>query len=146
MISQDLLGIIAFALFTFLFFIVGYKEKVFAVLCSGIILGYGLSVWQFMGFSRFPEAVLVIIGLVLYCIGCINLRMIITRSVSLHVLMNPNSKQLVDQFRVEIGKRVVDITRYKLGVLQDAAFNLTLLGKFIASVVSFIYAVFGIKR
>ena len=145
MISQDLLGIIAFSLVTLFFFLIGYKEKIFSLLSLALIIGYVLSVWKFSDSPRFAEAIIVIMGLVLFFLGLLNLIEIAKRSISLHIIINPITDQSVRQLRSEIANRIADITHYKLGLLIGSTLNLTSFGKFIANMTSLMYKVLRIK-
>ena len=146
MISQDLLGILVLALVTLFFLLIGYKEKIFSILCTGLIFGYGLSIWKFSDSLRLAEAVIVIMGLILFFLGLLNLIEIAKRSVSLHIIINPVTDQSVEQLKSEIGMRIADITHYKLGVQRGSILNLTTFGKFIAMITALMYKVLGIKN
>ena len=127
------------------FLLIGYSLRLFSTLCFGIILAYSVLLgWISDSSFRLPEAALVLLGLLFLWIGLIIVRLIIDRSVSLHMLLNPSANP-EKQIQEELYTRIDDITHYRLGVFQDSKIILTPFGKIIAKLLAIIYVIMGVK-
>lgn len=130
---------IAFILITVLFLCLGHKEKIFTLLCFiTLSLSILLSVY-FVNLASTSEIIIMLSGLCLYWFGLLGVRIIVKRSVSLHVLMHHDPHQLEVRLTNEISSRVHDITRYGLGSTQGTTIRLTHFGNIIAVATALIY-------
>lgn len=136
MIYHNILIISAFVLISAAFLFLGYSIKRFTISCIVIILVYEILYHQIANHMLlWDEGILVLLGLSFYWFGLVVIRIIIERSISLHILLNP-TEDPVRQIQKEINTRIFDITHYRLCKYKDNNFTLTHFGRFVSSVLS----------
>jgi hypothetical protein len=112
--------------------------------CALVILAFGWATRDFL--LRTPaQWIVMCAGLCLAVFGLLIVRVMLTRSVSLHLLRRLQAS-LNDEFTRDIGSRLDDMRGF--GLIRDVEGEkvmLTTFGQFIGSVVAVLYTAFKIK-
>jgi hypothetical protein len=88
---------------------------------------------------------LLLLGILLYGAGLLVLRLILRRSVSLHLLFALSAGQGSQRIREEMVDRLADLERFRLASCRARSYALTPFGRVTAAAVSAIYALFALK-
>jgi hypothetical protein len=140
------LGFIAFIGLTVAFWIFGKRTRLFCVIFFLMLIGvFAVSALDETGHNR-VDVVLTLSGFILYFFGLMIVRLVIDRSVSMHLLLNDNAETRIDHMKEEIDNRISDITRYGLGNESGDVLHLNARGTFMSSVIAILYAIFRIKK
>jgi hypothetical protein len=137
MTPLDLLSLSGAAAITVAFVLGRFGEAAFVLPSLAIIVGSAcFAVWS--GAAVAP-AVLLVAGLGLYFFGLVILRVMLHRSVSLHMLAAYRDGNIGDTGREDIRGRIADLERYRLAAAQGGVYGLTAFGRTIAGVVTALY-------
>jgi hypothetical protein len=148
--SLDWFGIISFVLILCIFYNVRRRIEVYVICCTAVIALFVLFTWdEIASANGAPEWWILTFGLVLYAFGLLVIRIMLQRSVSLHLLekLNGKGEQEHENMREEIAERLRDMQQFRLiSTRQVDVYHLTHFGLFVASVVTFLYFVLRIQR
>jgi hypothetical protein len=139
----DWYGLAGMAAISLIFYAVRRVPRyIFA--CALVILAFGWATRDFL--LRTPvQWIVMCAGLCLAVFGLLIVRVMLTRSVSLHLLRRLQAS-LNDEFTRDIGSRLDDMRGF--GLIRDVEGEkvmLTTFGQFIGSVVAVLYTAFKIK-
>ena len=85
-------------------------------------------------------------GLLLYWFGLLIVRVMLQRSVSLHLLLSYFQGRPAETIQEEVSGRFKDALFFRLVREDGSAFRLTLFGRFIATIVALFYAIVRIEK
>jgi hypothetical protein len=137
-------GIAAFTLLSLAFY-VARKMVLFNVSCLAVLGGFFLTnLYRKAEIS--PEFGVMTAGLFLYWFGLLIVRVMLQRSVSLHLLMSYFLQDPAETIQEEVSSRFRDALFFRLVNRTDETFSLTLFGRFIASIVALFYFIVRIER
>ena len=137
-------AIVAFTLVSLAFYI-ARKMVLFNVFCQAVLGGFFLAnLYREAGVSL--EFGVMTAGLFLYWFGLLIVRVMLQRSVSLHLLMSYFRKDPAETIQEEVSGRFRDALFFRLVNRTEETFQLTLFGRFIASIVTLFYFVVRIER
>lgn len=141
--NPDLLSIVCCLGISAAFYFVRSRIAFFNILCGFLIALFIILIFGFPLAS--VEKLILVVGLMLYWFGLLAIRIMLRRSVSLQILENCVAGRPVS-IRENLASRLEDMIRYKLVHRHEGIFRLTLLGNFIALVVSFAYLAVRIQK
>lgn len=148
--SLDWFGLISFVLIFCIFYIVRRRIEVYVICCAAVIALFVLFTRDEIGSAnRAPEWWILTLGLGLYAFGLLVVRIMLQRSVSLHLLerLNGKGEQEHESTREEIAERLRDMQQFRLiSTSQGDVYRLTHFGLVVASVVTLLYFVLRIQR
>jgi len=139
------LGIIEFTVLTLTFWVIGRRFRVFCGVFVWLVLGFFVVTAQSGDSLVSADAILTLGGIVFYFFGLLIVRLVIDRSVSVHLLLNPDAATRIERMKEEINDRVSDISRYRLGSESGDALHLTAFGRLMAGVTAILYSILGQK-
>jgi hypothetical protein len=137
-------GLIAF-IFLSLAFYLARRMSVFNIVCAAIMCGFlfwGVRIHQ--PFS--PEFFVMLFGLLLYWFGLLIVRVMLQRSVSLHMLLSYFQGRRAETIQEEVSGRFKDALFFRLVTEDGRTFRLTLFGRFIATIVALFYFIARIEK
>jgi hypothetical protein len=137
-------GIAAFTLMSLAFY-VARRMVLFNVFCVLIFVAF-LLVIRYFGTGPSPEMLVMTSGILLYWFGLVIVRVMLQRSVSLHLLLSYFLKKPAETIQEEVSERFKDALFFRLVKEQQDTFRLTLFGKFIASIVATFYTLVRTER
>jgi hypothetical protein len=137
-------GVAAFIFLSFAFYLCR-RMSLFNIVSGAVIAGFVFCLIRFhQDFSQ--EALVLLFGLVLYWFGLLILRVILQRSVSLHLLLSYFQDRPAETIREEVSGRFKDALFFRLVRQDGPAFRLTLFGRFIATIVALFYFIVRIEK
>jgi hypothetical protein len=120
------------------------RIPLYLLACALVIVAFGWATRDFLVATP-VQWIVMCAGLCLSAFGLLIIRVMLTRSVSLHLLRRLQAS-LDDEFTRDIGSRLSDMRGF--GLIRDAdgeQVSLTSFGRIICSVVTALYATFRIK-
>jgi hypothetical protein len=120
------------------------RLNLYVVACAAILGCFLLFTFTSVRLAQGSDWFIASLGLALYGFGLLIVRVMLVRSVSLHLLATLGSES-GDFFRSDIRGRLQDMHRFRLAQLSAQAITLTTFGRFASSVTALLYTVFRIK-
>ena len=139
------MAIAAFLGITFLFFAIRSRPILFHLLCAGLLVGLVWWTGRTLMASSIGEWIVVTVGLILYWFGLTIVRIMLTRSVSLHMLANHAKGRETKTAGEGIADRLKDVRQFGLVSKTNDGYRLTAFGSLIAGIVAFSYWILRIK-
>ncbi len=125
----------------------GPRLGVFAVCFALIGLAYAMLLPRCGGAGASWDAVwLTTASLPLWFFGLFVLRVMIRRSVTLHLLTRPSLEAGIVEMDAEIADRASELVRLRLAVLEGTRLSVTARGRIAGRLAGFLYAVFRSGR
>lgn len=143
--SIDLFGFCAFVLITILFFLIGSRANVFHLLCAILIGAFVIRTGKTLDPDLLGEWIVMTTGLTLYWFGLVIVRIMLTRSVSLHMLAGYAKGERKVTASEGIATRLNDAAHFGLMRPGESGYTLTPFGKLIATVVAISYFILRIR-
>jgi len=143
--SIDIWGLGTFVLITILFFLLGSRPVFFHLLCAILIAIFILRTGKTLDPENAGEWIVLTTGLTLYWFGLVIVRIMLTRSVSLHMLAAYAKGDYRQNASEGIADRLKDATHFGLVRVKDRDYGLTSFGKIIGTVVAISYFILRIK-
>ncbi len=130
---------------TFLFFAIRSRPILFHLLCAGLLVGFVWWTGRTLMAGSIGEWIIATVGLILYWFGLTIVRIMLTRSVSLHMLANYALGRETKTASQGIADRLQDARQFGLVSSTQDGYKLTAFGSFIAGIVAFCYWILRIK-
>ena len=143
--SVDLFGLGVSVLITILFFLIGSRPNVFHLLCAVLIGAFVFRTGKNLEPHLIGEWIVMTLGLTLYWFGLVIVRIMLTRSVSLHMLADYARAERGKTTSEGIATRLNDATHFGLMQGTESGYRLTPFGKLIATIVAIAYFLLRIK-
>lgn len=124
MSAHALIGIASFVLMTGSFYFV--RPSVFLAVALGILALSAMASWQV---AAGAHTVIMLLGLALYGFGLLIVRIMLRRSVSLHLLSRYASGDAAASVRTDIASRLQDAEHHGLVTRSDDVYTLTRFGR-----------------
>lgn len=137
-------GIAAFTLVSLAFYFMR-KMLSFNIFSILVVTALVIAIFHFQ-LPLSPEMLVLLSGLILYWFGLLIVRVMLQRSVSLHLLLSYFWGSPAETIQEEVSNRFKDALFFKLAQRDGEIFKLTFFGKFIASIVALFYFVVRIER
>jgi hypothetical protein len=146
--SFDWWGLVSFLLISFAFYTIRKRIFLYIIFCVAIIGSFVLFTrGAFEQAGRPPEWFILIGGLALYAFGLLIVRIMLSRSVSLHLLARLTGGQNPENVEDEIANRLRDMLHYRLVAVDgNQVYTLTNFGRVIAWIVTVTYTVLRIAK
>jgi hypothetical protein len=141
----DLFGIGTFTLITILFFLVGSRPVFFHIACAIFILIFVRQTGKHLDPEGASKWAVLTAGLTLYWFGLVIVRIMLTRSVSLHMLAAYAKGEVKQNMSEGIAGRLKDAAHFGLIRGNESSYHLTFFGQFIATIVAITYFILRIK-
>ena len=143
--SLNSIGLGAFVLISILFFLIGSRPNLFHLLCALLIAAFVIRSGKTLEPERLGEWIVMTVGLTLYWFGLVIVRIMLTRSVSLHMLADYAKGERKETTSEGIAARLKDATHFGLMRSSESGYTLTSFGKAIATIVAVSYFILRIK-
>jgi len=146
--SFEWASLLSFVLISFVFYAVRKRIYLYNIFCGAIIGSFVLFARSAMGeIGRQPDWLILSSGLVLYAFGLLIVRVMLRRSVSLHLLARLTGRENSERVEDEIAHRLRDMLRYRLVAIDaNQVYKLTNFGWVIAWMVTLTYTLLRIPR
>ena len=143
--SLNSFGLGTFVLISILFFLIGSRPNLFHLLCALLIAAFVIQTGKTLDPDRLGEWIVMTVGLTLYWFGLVIVRIMLTRSVSLHMLADYAKGDRKQTTSEGIATRLNDATHFGLMRADESRYTLTSFGKVIATIVAISYFILRIK-
>jgi hypothetical protein len=139
--ALDMVGIAGFVLITGSFYFICNPLSVFAAVGAAIAVMCAVASSTVGASSPGADKIMLVLGLALYCFGLLIVRIMLRRSVSLHLLSRYAGGDAAPSVATDIARRLEDAEQYGLVARADGVYSLTLFGRCVASVVGLLHLV-----
>jgi len=137
-------GAIAFITLSVAFYLCR-RMFVFNIICAAVIAGFVFYLDRLhLPFSW--EFSVLLLGLLLCWFGLLIVRVMLMRSVSLHLLLSYFQGRPAETIQEEVSGRFKDALFFRLVRQDGSLFRLTLFGRFIATIVALFYFIVRIEK
>jgi len=134
-----------FFLITLLFFVVRSRAILFHLLCAVLLAGFVFWTGPTLIENSPGEWIVSTMGLILYWLGLVIVRIMLTRSVSLRMLSNYAQQEQSESASEGIAGRFNDARHFGLVTAVNDGYRLTVFGRFISGIVALSYWILRIK-